>query len=327
MSFKQKNDPITQLKKLLEEKEFELKNETENHERAKARIAVMRDEFNAEKQKYLAYKEQATQQTAKAQQLELRLAKSEEYKQEELARVQANYVKIQKIVDDLQRKLQEEQSRTQQAVNQLESEKAKQNVLNFQLIQLNNERQQFDGINTNLEKVNEDLKTENQKLKEAISQLKNELEVNEYSYKKQLFEKDENYQNMISQVEEKSKELNSNAANAVQLQGKLDQMAAEKKQLTDDQSHLAHQLNELKNERKSLVKLLSEIGKINDEDKLLDEVKVLVGNFKSTVDQQSNTKDETKKLKDRLSEEVKKSGELEKRVKHYEETLTRAVSS
>ena len=103
-------------------------------------------------------------------------------------------------------------------------------------------------------------------------------------------------------------------------------MAAEKKQPDDEQPHLAHQLNEAKNEKKSLVKLLNEIGKISDESKLLDEVKVLVGNYKSAVDQQSSTKDETKKLKDRLSEEVKKSGELEKRVKHYEETLTRAVS-
>ena len=155
LSFEQKNDPITQLKKLLEEKEFELKNETENHERAKARIAVMRDEFNAEKQKYLAYKDQAAQQTAKTQELELRLAKIEEYTQEELARVQQNYAKIQKIVDDLQRKLQEEQSRSQQAINQLESEKAKQKVLN-------NECQQFDGINRNIEKVNEDLGAKNQ---------------------------------------------------------------------------------------------------------------------------------------------------------------------
>ena len=112
LSFEQKNGPIAQLK-----------NETENHERAKARIAVMRDEFNAEK--YLAYKEQAAQQTAKAQELELRLAKIEEYTQEELARVQQNYAKIQKIVDDLQRKLQgraESQSAGDQPVGEREGQ-------------------------------------------------------------------------------------------------------------------------------------------------------------------------------------------------------------
>ena len=114
---------------------------------------------------------QASQAITKAQQLVARLQKVGD-KLEELVRVQQNYVNIQKIVDDLQRKLQEEESRIQQAVNQLGHEKTKHNVLNFQPIQLNNEGQQFDGINTNLE---------------------NEIEVNEYSYKKQQFEKDENY--------------------------------------------------------------------------------------------------------------------------------------
>lgn len=289
-----KNDPITVLKKQLEDKELELKNETENHERAKNRIIMMRDEFNADKQKYLNYKEQVNQQNAKIQQLELKLLKIEEYKQEEYARLHANFSKSQKkLLDDSTKRIQEEQAKAQQALNQLENEKAQQNVLSFQVIQLNNERQQFESIKVGLEELNETLKNENQSLNERIVQLINELEANKYSY------------------EEKSKELNSNAANTAQLQSKIDQLIDESKQLNEE-------LLSLRNEKTSLVKQLNEIGKVN-EDKLLDDVKVLVGSYKSTVDSQSNTKDETKKLKDRLNDEVKKTSDLEKRLEKFGE--------
>jgi hypothetical protein len=63
----------------LEEKELELKNEKENHKHAKAKNSEMREELNSEREKLLAYKEQANQQNLKIQQLGARLQKFEEY--------------------------------------------------------------------------------------------------------------------------------------------------------------------------------------------------------------------------------------------------------
>ena len=78
LSFHQKNDPITQLKTLLEEKECELKNETENHERAKARIAAMRDEFNSNAANAVQLQSKLDQLAVETKKLEDRL--SEEVK-------------------------------------------------------------------------------------------------------------------------------------------------------------------------------------------------------------------------------------------------------
>ena len=78
LSFNQKNDPITQLKTLLEEKECELKNETENHERAKARIAAMRDEFNSNAANAVQLQSKLDQLAVETKKLEDRL--SEEVK-------------------------------------------------------------------------------------------------------------------------------------------------------------------------------------------------------------------------------------------------------
>lgn len=328
-----KNDPITVLKKQLEEKELELKKESENHDRAKTRIQDMREEINQEKQKQVSIKEQLNVNVVKIGQLENKLQQSEELKNAELHKLQNNFAQIRdKLSDDLKlaiQQAQKEEERANQAVNQLEQEKRRLELLNFQVMQYNTDRQHFNGLNSNLEKVNEDMKNENNMLKEQISELKNSYDLNEFKRHQHFSEVEQKLTQCLRESEQKAEAATAQLKHISEEFG--DQIEKLKRSLFEAQtqhSALLHEKNALEESQQQLRNELAQV-KPNAEDankavaELLQELDALKQQLANDT---TTNKEHLQQLQQQLVAEREKFVLLEEKVKHYEQTLNKVVS-
>lgn len=311
-TWSQKNDPLAQLKKSVEEKEAQLRTEAENREALKIRLHELRQELAAHKVQSQSTRTQTQQLQQELAKLQSSMRTAADQHRAELQSLQAklrNEYNV-KAAATLTR-LQDENSRLKELVQKLEVDRAALDAiprLQNEADQLRGDRQQKEVTITNLTLQNEDLLREKSALKEQLNSLAANKQQDEFVAKKQI----------------------SDLQDAVREREVATQNAADELSLARDRlSHVTSDLEQLQKQHAAeLTRLSSESQRISDENhslslKLTDSEK-LIHQIQAQLQQTEQ------RLSDVTSDSSHKAAaataELEALRKQYEELLQNSGS-
>lgn len=241
------------LKKQLQEKEQAFHQESTNLDAAKARLRELRLELDQEKIKQNSLQNKNVQQQQELQGWSARLQQSFEANRIELSNLQK---KMQTKFNDEKniaiQRVQEENNRLHQALQQLESDRARPEVLTqlqLEIEQLRNERQQLDRRQVVQQQTNDDLRRQVQQLEERLQQVGVNRQKEDYAFQQQLNELTSQMQqtelgraSLAEELNKTCNKCNNLEGENVALKKKTDQLLVEKEDVVNQ---FQTKLNEL----------------------------------------------------------------------------------
>ncbi|XP_053317141.1 ribosome-binding protein 1 isoform X2 [Spea bombifrons] len=325
----QKGDPVTALKKQLEEKEKQLSAEQEDAAAAKNKLRELNKELAAEKAKVVSVEAKSKEQLlSKDKEITAVQARMQASYQDHIKEVQQLQGKIRTLQEEIENgpkaqlaRLQQENSILRDALNQATSQtESKQNA---ELAKL---RQECSKLTKELAEKNDSFQQEEQRRKnqdskvaayeKQVSQLQTLQQESEATLQKRLDEVNEelrksqsSYKNLLSDSE-KAKEQQKNFAD---LQTKLTSYEAEDKQKSEELDKLNKKLQEVTgenvqlNERIKSIEALLEAGQSKDTE--------------AEKQQQETKSAEIEQLQDRLHRSDAQISSLEKEITELKDAV------
>ena len=254
-SWSQKNDPLAQLKKSVQEKEAQLRTEAENREALKVRVHELRQELAAQKVQAQTVRSQCQhlQQELLKSQAGLRAAVEQHRADQQALQLKVRNECSAKAAAGLSR-LQDENVRLKELVQKLELDRAALDAiprLQKEAEQLRNDRQQKEVAISHLKHQHEELVRENNVLKEQLNSLTSSRQQDEFAAKQQIAELQTTVRDRESAAQTVAEELRLVRERLSQVTRDWEHQAddltrtgAESRRVSDDNSRLLSQVAE-----------------------------------------------------------------------------------
>uniref|UniRef100_A0A8C5PCS6 Ribosome binding protein 1 n=1 Tax=Leptobrachium leishanense TaxID=445787 RepID=A0A8C5PCS6_9ANUR len=335
----QKGDPVTALKKQLEEKEKQLSAEQEDAAAAKNKLRELNKELATEKSKVTGVESKLKGQiVSKEQEIVALQARMQATYQEHMKETQQLQGKIRNLQEEIENgpkaqlaRLQQENSILRDALNQATSQtESKQNA---ELAKL---RQECNKLSKELVEKSESLQQEEQRRKhldvkisaseKQASQLQTLQQESEATFQKRLDEVNEELrksQSSYKSLQTESEKSKEHQKSLTDLQTKLMSHEAESRQKTDDLNRLNKQLQDVTsenvqlNERIKSIESLLEAGQNKDTEADQQnqecrkiEIEQLQSSLQKSDEQVSALEKEITELKDTIEQQKTKNNDL-----------------
>lgn len=344
----QRNDPVTQLKRSLQDKETQLRTEAENREALKVRISQLRAELAAEKGQVQSVRSQC-------QQLQQELHKSQSGQRSATEQHRAELLSLQtKVRNECSAKaaatlnrVQDENNRLKDVVQKLEFDRSALDAiphLQREVDQLRTERQQMDVTIAHLKQQSDEFVRENNGLKEQLTALSSSRQQDEFAMKQQLLDLQTTVREREAAAQAVAEELSQARDRLSQLTRDLEQLqqqdassreslsrasseslrvANENNDLQTQVRHAADQMDQLKNRLAQLEQELSDArSQSSDQTVRIQSLEQECQHLRNQTESQDDSRTKLSQAEERISHLSNSESELQNRVSELKDQVS-----